>query len=213
MGDKTIVYTAMMGSYDVLREPRVSGEFVAFVDSAQALRGWDQRVIDRSGRGARQAARFYKALPHVWLSDADITIWLDANVTLLVDPARLIDEWLGDAQIAVTRHPSRNCAYGEADACDRKRKAAHKELGRQKKAYRDAGFPLNWGLAETRCVIRRNTPDVARFNAQWWEQIETFTVRDQVSFPFAAWKTGVSVNYVDAWIPGHPWFRYHEHGE
>lgn len=213
MGEKIIVYTANMGTYDKLRRPLVSGEFVAFVDSAQMACGWTQKMVDHSGMGNRRAARFYKAMSHVWLSDADVTIWLDANVHLLVYPERLINEWLGDAQIAVTKHPSRDCAYAEADACDRKRKASHTQIRRQKKAYQDAGFPRNYGMGETRCVIRRNVPDVMRFNTKWWEHIEQFTVRDQVSFPFAAWNTGVQVNYVDAWVPGHPWFEYHEHGK
>ncbi len=212
MANKIIVYTANMGGYDILREPRVVGEFVAFVDNAQLVRGWTQNVVDHAGLGDRRAARFYKATPHVWLSDADVTIWLDANVRLLVCPEKLVDEWLGDAQIAVTKHPSRDCAYGEADACDRKRKAPHAELMRQKKAYQSEGFPRGFGLGETRCVIRRNGPDVRRFNEMWWQQIEQFTARDQVSFPFAVWKTGVNVNYVDAWIPKHSWFEYHEHG-
>jgi hypothetical protein len=51
-----------------------------------------------------------------------------------------------------------------------------------------------------------------QFNELWWQQIEQFTARDQVSFPFAAWQTGVQVSYIDAWVPGHPWFEYHEHG-
>lgn len=211
--DRIVVYTAMMGSYDILRPPGVDGEFVAFVDSASPVEGWIQKVIEHSGMEARRAARFYKTLPHIWLSDADITIWLDANVRLLVNPERLVEEWLGDAQIAVPKHPSRQCAYREAGGCAIKGKISVDEMKRQREAYQAAGFPRNYGLAETRCVIRRNEPDVMMFNDLWWQHIEQFTPRDQVSFPFAVWQTSVDVNYVDAWVPGHPYFEYHEHGE
>jgi len=210
--DRVVVYTAMMGGYDILRAPKAAGKFVAFVDSASPVEGWTQKVIDRRGMGARRAARFYKTQPHIWLSDADITIWIDANVRLLVNPQRLVDEWLGDAQIAVPKHPSRQCAYNEARGCAVKGKITPDEMKRQRAAYQAAGFPRNFGLAETRCLIRRNVPDVTRFNDLWWKHIEQFTARDQVSFPFAVWKTSVGVNYVDAWVPGHPYFEYHEHG-
>jgi len=207
-----VVYTACFGGYDNLQPVTVDSDaqFVAFTDSDVAVAGWEMVQVKASGDPRRQA-RKEKTTPHLLFALADVWLWHDANVELLVSPELLVSEWLGYADLAAPLHPSRDCAYDEANACLRKGKDSGDVLNAQLRSYNDAGYPRHNGLAETRVVIRRNTEDVARFNAAWWREISTHSVRDQVSFNYAAWKTGVEWKPIKAWVPKHPWFNYQRH--
>jgi hypothetical protein len=49
-------------------------------------------------------------------------------------------------------------------------------------------------LWETGCLLRRNTSKVIDFNNIWWDEIQTNSIRDQISVQYASWKSGVHIN-------------------
>jgi len=204
MTEQIAVYTAVFGGYDDVRAPAVP------------VQSWTV-FGDDDEQEPRRAARYCKALAHRLFPEADITIWLDGNVQLLIEPEWLVDEWLGDADIAATVHPNRDCLYHEAQACIKKRKDSEAIIRAQIEDYRAQGYPVHNGLAETRVVIRRNTPMVALFNEMWWSQIEHYSQRDQLSFNWALWRLaglmppGIVWNGVKEHVPHHAWFNYREH--
>lgn len=151
---------------------------------------------------ARRTARHYKAVPHRYM-DADVWVWVDGNVRLLAAPEVIVDEYLGDADLAIFRHPDRQCLYVEAQFCASRGKDNAQTLHRQTAVYHEAGMPRNWGLPETRCVIRRNTPQMRDLGEAWWAELEQHSVRDQVSLPYVCWKAGVRWRE----IPGRCWVR------
>jgi O-antigen biosynthesis protein len=60
----------------------------------------------------------------------------------------------------------------------------------QLECYRAAGFPERHGLIETNLMffdLRNGACD--RFLDAWWDEIERFSHRDQLSVNFALWKT------------------------
>ena len=160
---------------------------------------WQQRMVEPE-RGLRRTARHYKACPHLYL-DADVFIWVDGNVRLLADPQEIVDLYLGNADLAIFRHPDRGCLYVEADFCAKHGKDSRRVLNRQTAVYRLEGMPTGWGLPETRCVIRRNTEQMRELGDRWWDELSKYSVRDQVSLPFVCWKMGVKWRE----IPGRCW--------
>jgi hypothetical protein len=155
-------------------------------------------------------ARCLKCLSHRWLPDADVSIWVDGCLEMLVEPERFL-EWLGDADVGAMTHPSRDCAYAEGLRCVVKGKAPKDVIHKQLQAYRDEGFPEHFGLVETGLLVRRHTQAVMDLNELWWEQILRYSRRDQVSLPYASWKLGVSINRVRGSLVHHPWFRHRGH--
>jgi len=166
--------------------------------TAKAAARWEQRLVDANG-DARVLARHYKLLPHRYLPDADVWVWIDANVRMRVLPENVVLEWLGDADFATLKHPVRDCAYHEARECERLGKARPEVLAVQAGAYRAAGLPEHWGLAETRIVIRRNTPEIVALNEAWWDELRRHSARDQIALPFVCWQAGLRWRV----IPGH----------
>lgn len=49
--------------------------------------------------------------------------------------------------------------------------------------FRDPGHPPRWGLWYGTVLFHRHTDEVARFNGDWWAQIERYSRRDQISLP------------------------------
>ena len=233
------VYTAIFGNIDRLWSvyplARGNTQHIAFTDNPDLIEVglWTDeerpRYRERTGRmvvpptweimqapaayGPRRTARHYKALAHYYV-DADVTIWLDGNVRLLKPPEWIVSEYLGDADLAIFKHPDRNCLYDEAAFCAKMGKDAAIVLQKQTAHYIKEGMPRRWGLPETRCVIRRNTEQMAQLGDTWWNEMQEHSVRDQVSLPYVCWKLGVKWRE----IPGRCWagnksdvFHYEKH--
>ena len=207
---KIVVYTAIFGQIDKLWSVRPvargKATYICFSDVPRKEMGfWDGRhFLGKSSPKSptwkvhqvkqqdnpRRTARHYKCLPHRYLPDADVWIWMDGNVRLTIPPEKAIHQWL-HSDLATFKHPDRNCLYIEAAFCAKHGKDTANILQAQVARYRKAGMPARWGLAETKIMIRRNTPAIHEFNEAWWREIEVGSQRDQVSFPFVCWKKGI----------------------
>ena len=208
---RVVVYTALVGDIDYLWSvvPRRDDiQHVAFVDSPKQEIGlwgeepptitsrapamvptWEQRVIEPQW-GNRRTARHVKTLAHRYLPDADVWVWIDANVRPRMPSLALIGKYIS-GDLVTFDHWARRCLYDEAAVCIQQEKDRSGVLKPQVERYRRAGMPRNWGLAATRIVIRRNTKAVRELNETWWAEIERGSVRDQVSLPFASWQSGL----------------------
>lgn len=205
-----VVYTALFGGIDPLwaaTPHKTEARFVVFTDKARAEIGgwvgspprivgnaqarparWEQRIVPAEF-GPRRTARYYKTNPQLCFPDADVSIWVDANVRLRIPPEKAVAAWLtGD--LATFKHPDLDCVYQEARACVKMHKDDRAILEGQAAVYRALGMPAHWGLAETRVVIRRHTPAAAALDAAWWTEIAQYSQRDQIALPFTCWRLG-----------------------
>jgi hypothetical protein len=211
--DKIAVYTSVIGDRDSVRDDQVWGDcpWYAFVDQRCKGGEWnDMPAYDRFA-SPRRNSRAPKLLAHQFL-DCDYSIWLDANVALKVPPEQIVSEFLAGHDIAVFKHPERDCLYEEAKTCAVHRLDDPEAIIEQAKKYEDAGFGKKRGLGECNVIVRRHTPRVARFNESWWAEWCRGCVRDQISFPFALDQAGLSCNFVaPSARAGHPYFDWRPH--
>jgi hypothetical protein len=143
----------------------------------------------------RRNSRASKILAHKYIN-TEYSIYVDGNITLNVSPETLIEKYLGDHDIAVYKHPTRDCIYDEAIECAKRRLDDPEIIIEQAKAYEDSGYAKHKGLAECGVIIRRHTPEVAQFNEAWWAEYCRYSRRDQISFMFAVDKVGIRVNII-----------------
>jgi len=69
-------------------------------------------------------------------------------------------------------------------------------------------------LPSTKCVIRRHTPWIARLNIRWWEEIERYSERDQLSLPFVCWELGFKWKIIPGYVlQNNAPFWFIKHGE
>src|ERR1043165_522814 len=197
-------YTTIFGPYDTLVDPPFSSiELVCFTNQ-RGLREKYWKLInvdipcDSIDMQIRLARRF-KILPQEYLPHSDGWIWIDANLKLKTNPARLT-QFLGEHDLSTFRYPStwgpRDCLYKEAEACIQRRKDDPGIIRTQIARYRRKGYPENNGLVETSILIRRNTLPCRRFNELWWEEVSQGSRRDQISFPYVAWSLGFKYDII-----------------
>ena len=202
--DKVVVYTAITNGYDrllPLKERCVSpARQIAYLDeatrsAATSTRGWEIRDIDRRAQDPVRQAKRYKILPDSFFPDAEYSLWVDGNISLIYpfDIHQLISLFLAEADMCVARHHARACLYQEAEVCKARRLDSPPVIDRQMARYRQEGFPAGNGLNEAAVILRRHSEAVKRFNRQWWQEICRGSRRDQLSFNYALWKTGLPI--------------------
>jgi len=163
----------------------------------------------------KKSSLFYKALTPDF-EDYEYSIWMDGNTSLKVDPEYLIEKYLKNDDIAVLRHPDRDCTYMEAKTCQELNLDLSDTIENQMNRYKGYGFPKDNGLSCTTYILRRHTDKIREFNALWWSEICKGSRRDQLSFDYCLWKLGIKPRWFDTYhFDSHkinPYFNYKLHG-
>ena len=209
------VYTAIFGARDPIRLPPADADFDFFAFTDQPHE--DPRVFQYpaglpvAGDIVR-SARMVKILPARYLPGYRYSLWIDGSIALKTGKLNaLVDEYLtATAPLATFRHPTRTCAYQEATVCLYSRLDDLELIRGQAKAYRDSGFLDDVGLAETGVVLRDHA-FVGAFSEDWWAQVSCWSRRDQISFPFSAWRTGLQWNTFEGSMESNSWFQLTPH--
>jgi len=85
-------------------------------------------------------------------------------------------------------------------------------LAKQIAHYRNEGFPEAAGVFETAEIIRRQyATDVEMLNSLWWQQLDKFSIRDQVALPYVFWKHKFKSFQMEGnqWLD--PYFHMYKH--
>jgi len=212
------VYTAIAGNYDTLQEQpesvRLPGvEFCAFLDQPISSLTWTVKAGAVSYSSSRLNAKFHKILSHKAFSKGEITMWVDGSITLRATTSvpSLVERLLQNTDIAVFQHPRRYCLYQEAIHCIHHRLDVSNVIREQVYRYTQEGYPANHGLAECTVILRRDTRQVREFNELWWDEIQRGSVRDQISFPYVVWRTGIKVSYFPGYLGDREFFLRQPH--
>lgn len=204
MQDKQLViYTAISGGYDRLREPEAVSEtcdYVCFSDRNLRSRRWSIRRFDEAFDDSTFAAKKPKVLPHRYFADYDYSIWVDGNILVKRDLRPLVDEYLIDVDVALFEHPTgRRSIAREAEKCIELNKELPSRLREQVQRYYELGYPdPNHSLPTCFVIFRRHNAESIRLAMEeWWSHILCYSKRDQVSFPFVMWKNHVGFELIN----------------
>ena len=219
---KIVVITAITANRDRLkdRQNTEGADFVAFLDRPVASAIWDVRQASDLFRDPVRNAKIHKILPHLYFPNHEYSLWIDGSVEL-VDPAPvLVERYLADCDIVFGQHAIHRSLADETESCLSEGRDDPELIRQQVKndesLVDDRGFPLAGS------VLRRHTPEVARFNAVWWAEICRWSRRDMLSLLSALETSGVAWASIprdpdldqDPWrrVFGSPHFRWYPHG-
>lgn len=218
-----VVFTCITNNYDWLLPPLWTSPNVIYIcfsdDPNLRCKGWEVRPLPslpvlRDGNLANRFCKFFpwKILPaHKW------SLYIDANIRLLIDPSPIITEALGiGAEIAIPNHPQRSDLWEEAGACKKLNKftasdfaAIDAQLGR----YESSGMPKGTGLTGNGIIFRSGQSErLLPVMEKWWIELSEGVKRDQISLPFVLWSTDVPIYKIPffVWDPN-PYFRIVPH--
>jgi hypothetical protein len=217
---KQLVYTCVFGGYDLVLPPvhveRTIDYLIVTEDPKLRVRGWRTLVVSTERFDSLPLAnRYYKMLGYREFPGYDCSLYLDGNIRLLGKTSDLLNTFCSDgAGLGVFRHPLRNNIQEESRACVASGKIAEggsleTELG----FYEREGFKADEQLFEAGILLRNHAnPDLDETMSLWWKQYSRFRSRDQISLPYALWKTGISLMIQDfSFRSSNPWFGLYAH--
>ena len=227
---KKVIYTSIIGGYDSLEEPKYipkGYDFICFTD--QEINNpnsiWKIKKVLPLYKDSTRTARKYKILPHRFLPEYDLSIWVDGNELVVGDVNKMLEKYLENENMAVYNHMScwdrRDCVYQEAQALfnlgikdSTNWKDNPKIISEQMNRYNKEGYPPNNGLIVSGVMFRRhNSPQVIKCMEFWWEELKKGSKRDQLSFNYSSWKTKTNFNWINQDIRNDGYFLEVKHNK
>lgn len=194
MKSNRLVYTVIFGDYDVLEEVKHISPGVDYycITDNKEIRSdtWKVIYLDNVVYPSDKN-RELKFFPFKTFDYVE-SIYIDGNISITGDVNYIFDHYLKKSDIAVSRHPLRNCLYEEGQVCIKAKKANISDVENQLNAYRKAGFPHKYGLFENNVIVRRHSVNIKKLMSDWWEEYCSYTKRDQLSFCYVLWKNSIS---------------------
>lgn len=193
-----IVYTAIFGNHDTLKEPHQVDDDWMYIcltdDKNLTSEHYDIVVVERKFKDDTRQAREVKLNPEEYLPEHDVHIWHDASMKMMCNPKNFVNRYLDNKGFSIMEHPTRNCTYKEAEACKHINKDNHQVIDKQMSEYKKQLFPTRIGMVASGVMIRKNEKHVNDFLKLWREEVEKYSKRDQLSFNFTAWKNKFKFN-------------------
>lgn len=200
MKNKFAIYTACIGGYDNILQPEVIDEcfdYILFTDDVvedMQIGIWQIRHVDYTHKDKTRIARYVKTHPHELLPEYDATLWMDSSLQIASQAVyeRFMTLVTSGMDMASVKHPKRDCIYEEAyEVASRKSPGAleYDEIALQwcHKLWKER-YPRHNGLFETSILFRQNNDTMRGINELWWDCIDSYSKRDQLSFNYAIWK-------------------------
>jgi len=190
-----IVYTVNLGGYDQRHEypqrysSKESNVRYLYYSDQPAPDGWEWIKIDSGGR---RESRYMKINSHL-LPEHDISIYIDASYVIQKPLTRMLDGFFAD--IGLCKHKDINVVK-HALTCIGCKLDDPKEIFKQVGRYLSEGMP-DIEVSENSLLVRRNNGIIKVLNETWWEEYSQGSQRDQLSMPYAIWKSNPMIQ----WFP------------
>lgn len=168
-------------------------EYVMYTNQPSKVQGTIWKSVTVETDSPRLAARDIKINIHKHLPKSDFWLWLDANMEIKVDPNTLVEKYMKKHSVCLMPHPERHHWLEEAQFLVARDQSLAEPLQKLINYLYKEGFTSN-SLFETGVLLRKNNTDIIKLNEYWWDMVSNICIRDQVSFPYAAWNAGVAVN-------------------
>lgn len=188
--NKKVIYTVILNNYDKLNEPyhkQPGFDYFCFTDNKN-LKSDIWKFIYMEGDVKKQ--REIKILAHKYLKEYELTVYIDGSHQLK-DISPLLKAYKGG--IFMAQHYSRRCVYRELSAVLSIKKADRSTCNAQLQALKKSGVRANTGLWETGFMIRDKSKQVINLCEKWYEILEKYTHRDQLSLPHAVHLTKAKI--------------------
>ncbi|KAI9185115.1 hypothetical protein LWI28_004252 [Acer negundo] len=123
--------------------------------------------------------------------DVRYSTWIDGKVKLVVDPYQILERY---SHFFVCIIPSANKAAGKYDNSSTDNQIEfYKSEGLT--PYSEAKLPITSDVPEGCVIVRENSPITNLFTCLWFNEVDRFTARDQISFSTVRDKIMVKVSW------------------
>lgn len=200
--NQKVIYTCITGDYDKLLEVQKKDEgfdYICFTDNPSLESDtWEIRLIDGLEHlNNVRKQRYIKINTHKFLSEYDLSIWVDGNIQVLGKFNELIEKH-HSGYMTTFKHPWNHCIYQECRGCAIVKKDDPFVMLKQTMGYMKEGYPKDNGLVETKMIIRyHNETKCIELMEGWWNELDKGSHRDQLSFNYVLWKQNKTINIIE----------------
>ncbi|CAD5184827.1 unnamed protein product [Musa acuminata subsp. malaccensis] len=144
----------------------------------------------------RKTGKVPKFLSHRLFPSARFSIWIDSKMRLHADPMLILEYflWRTRSEYAISNHYDRHCVWEEVLQNKRLNKYNHTVIDQQFMFYQSDGLSkfnesehssiLPSFVPEGSFIVRAHTPMSNLFSCLWFNEVNRFTSRDQLSFAY-----------------------------
>lgn len=216
--DRVLIYTAIAGGYDTLRDPLVTNDrcrYICFTDDLSIKSDiWEIKPLDIINNDIVRSAKRLKVLPHEYFKDYNWSIWVDGKFQIKKDLVELILEHDLHSNFLSFMHYKRNHIFDEAETCIALGFDDADIINTQIDAYKNDGFMDDNELIEGGVLFRKhNERDVIMLMERWWKEINSHSRRDQISFNYCAWKENFFFDLLEINIYDNPYLVRYPHNK
>ncbi|KAL2654109.1 hypothetical protein R1flu_022237 [Riccia fluitans] len=148
----------------------------------------------------RRTGKVPKFLTHRLFPNARYSVWLDSKLRLQSDPLLILEYflWRGHHEYAISNHYDRHCVWEEVEQNKKLNKYNHSVIDEQFAFYKADGLTrfnasdpnklLASHVPEGSFIVRAHTPISNLFSCLWFNEVDRFTSRDQLSFAYTYMK-------------------------
>ena len=201
---KVAIYTVLTGGYDTLEQPKVIDErfdYFCFSNDIEkeTIGVWKVRKFEGDFPSKQIESRYPKMHPSTVLPEYGYSVYMDANIR--IETADFYEAVMQkvDAGIELSgvKHPFRNCSYVEGYVVFTYGLDKFSTIVKEMKFIRKEGLPRRFGMFEANIILRRHDSEKVRKQCEmWWHMINTYSRRDQLSYPYTLWKSGIAFDYL-----------------
>ncbi len=198
------VYTCIAGGYDELLEPlSISPECDYYLISDKkpekdtVFQYMDiNQYLPKTVTDNTRKNRFCKINAHRIFPQYRYSIYFDGVFRLESSITKFIHELPKTRIITSYKHDWAGL-YMEAMRVILNKRDAEETVRNQIEHYWLEGMPENFGSVYCNILIREhNNPVCRKIMEDWWKQVEQFSRRDMISFPYVIWKNGYIIEDV-----------------
>lgn len=215
---KVCVYTCITGDYDNLKEVQCENniDYLCFTDNQKIKsESWTVINIENDEKDNVTLARKYKILMNDYIKDNyDVCIWIDGAITIRDSILEFLFSKcdLQNFDMIVFEHTVRNCVYKEAATVVKYRKESINKVKNIIEFLKQENYPEDFGLTETGILIRRTQSKAVNNTMDLWFRLLTkYSVRDQLTFDYAIFKTNLKIKRLKMNVCDNQWFGWMQH--
>lgn len=200
---KYAIYSAIIGDYDEIKQPAVTNEQFDYLLYSNCIQEqlvgiWQIRSIPYHNDIQTKIARYVKTHPEDLLKGYECSVWFDASIVINDNRVydRIIELYNEGILIATMPHFDRHCIYDEMLAVIQYGFENEECVLKWGNYLRRNKYPRNNGLHETGVLYRMHSnKKIKEFDKEWWQYINLYSRRDQLSFDYVLWKHRLSCDY------------------
>tara|TARA_R110000824_G_scaffold151061_4_gene321938 strand:- start:81 stop:770 length:690 start_codon:yes stop_codon:yes gene_type:complete len=220
--NKVVIYTSIYGKKDTLKDPlqvNKDCDYLCFTDNKDIKSDvWKVIYKEPTHEDPVRCAKIFKIKPHDFLKEYDLSLWVDANFLIKNDLTSFFAkcQYLDKADMLLFSHDQgRDCIYDEAAIISAHNKDNPEIVKAQIEKYKKDGYPSKRGLSANSIMLKKhNKHDMIDLANMWWEEVENFSRRDQLSLYYCTWKLNIKhylLKYPKIDIRNNEWFQWLPH--